>query len=332
MIQKLHQRMKLSKPSRISLDILSTGPGPFTMSYGFDPEPLKASIKTVGLLNPPLLLESRAGHLAIVSGHRRMTALFELGEKEAPARILQEHDISYLDALFINFFDNLATREFNSVEKGMILRRLANYLPANEILSEYMALLSLPRRHSILKTYISFDRDLDETLKFSLARGAISEATATALLELVPDERKAVGSLLLNLKLNMNQQRQLFELLYDISNMNEASVSEILHAKPVLDILSNDSLNRPQKTKTLLTLLRSRRFPRLTRAEEVFRKGIARLRLPKKVSIQAPPYFETEFYRMEISFRNGKELIEVIDHLAHIEELGEIKNPWETSN
>ena len=114
--------------------------------------------------------------------------------------------------------------------------------------------------------------------------------------------------------------------------MNEASVSEILHAKPVLDILSNDSLNRPQKTKTLLTLLRSRRFPRLTRAEEVFRKGIARLRLPKNVSIQAPPYFETEFYRMEISFRNGKELIEVIDRLAHIEELGEIKNPWEASN
>ena len=332
MIDIVHPRLKLPKPSLVSLNGLSTGSGPFTMSYGFDPEPLKASIKTVGLLNPPLLLESRAGHLAIVSGHRRTTALFELGEKEVPARILQEHNISYLDALFINFFDNLATREFNSVEKGMILRRLANYLPANEILSDYMTLLSLPRRQSILETYISFDRDLDETLKFSLARGAISEATATALLELVPDERKAVGSLLLNLNLNMNQQKQLIEVLYDISRMDGTSISEILRAKPILDILSNDSLNRPQKTKALLTLLRSRRFPRLSRAEEVFRKGIARLGLPKKVSIQPPPYFETEFYRMEISFRNGKELKELIDHLASIKELGEIKNPWETSN
>jgi hypothetical protein len=332
MIENVRHRVDLTKPSLVSLDRLSTEPGPFTMSYGFDPEPLKASIRTVGLLNPLLLLESRAGHLAIVSGYRRTAALFELGQKEVPSRILQEHDISYLDALFINFFDNLATREFNCVEKGMFLRRLTKYLPTNEILSGYMTLLRLPRRQSTLESYISFDRDLDETLKQSLAKGAISESTATALLKWGPEERKVVGSLFSNLIFNMNQQRQLVELLYDISRIEGIQVSEILQVKPFLNILSNDWWNRPQKTRALLALLRSRRFPRLSRAEEVFKKGVARLNLPGEVSIQAPPYFESEFYRMEISFRNGKELKEVIDHLACIEELGEIKDPWEASN
>jgi hypothetical protein len=332
MIEKVRHRVDLTKPSLVSLDRLSTEPGPFTMSYGFDPEPLKTSIKTVGLLNPPLLLESGAGHLAVVSGYRRMTALSELGEKEVPSRILHEHDISCLDALFINFFDNLATREFNSVEKGMVLRRLAKYLPAHEILSGYMALLRLPRRQSALENYISFDRDLDEALKHSLAKGAIFESTATALLKLIPEERKVVGSLFSNLIFNMNQQRQLVELLYDISRIEGVQVSEILEAKPFLNILSSDSLNRPQKTRALLGLLKSRRFPTLSRAEEVFKKEVAGLHLPREVGIQAPPYFESEFYRMEVSFRNGKELKEVIDHLAGIEGLEKFRNPWEAGN
>jgi hypothetical protein len=313
----------------VSVDRMDLAPGPFTMSYGFDLQPMKLSIKRAGLLNLPLLLESGAGRLIIVSGYRRIAALLEMDFKHLPARILKEREISSLDVLLINFFDNLATREFNSVEKGMALSRLANHFSAGEILSHYMALLGLPSRQPTLENYISFDRDLDESLKRGLVEGRISEPAAKALLDLMPEERKAVGQLFLDLTFTINQQKQLIELLKDISRTKRTSMADVLQEQRFLDIRSSHSLNGPQKTKSLLALLRLQKFPRLSRAEETFKKEVLRLQLPRHVRVQAPSYFESEFYRMEISFRNGKELKDVIDHLAGVDGLRQLGNPWE---
>jgi hypothetical protein len=304
-------------------------PGPFTMSYGFSVDVMKASLKTGGLMNLPLLLKSEAGDFLIVSGYRRITALLELGYKHIPARLLEEHQISFLDAFLINFYDNLATREFNPVEKGMILGRLADHLTEDQLLDFYMGLLALPPRRSTLANYISFDRDLDEPTKQALAGGTISESTAGALLALPEKERKAVAALFSKVTFNMNQQTQLFELLSDNSRIAGISIAEMLEAKAFLDILATPSMNRPQMARALLALLRARRFPRLTRAEDVFKKRVAKLQLPPGIRIQAPPYFESELYRMEISFRNGQELEAMIDRLGNVDGLREIQDPWE---
>lgn len=317
------------QPSRVSLDKVRAEPGPFTMSYGFSLDLMQASLKAGGLLNPPLLLESGAGGFLIVSGYRRITALLELGYTHIPARILEDHRFSALNAFLINFYDNLATREFNPVEKGMILARLATYLPENQLLGHYMGLLGLAPRRSTLESYIAFDRDLDEPMKQALSAGTISESTATSLLALPTEERAEVTALFSSITFNMNQQRQLIELLVDISRIAGISITEMVRSKPFLDILTSPAMNRPQKARALLALLRSRRFPRLTRAEEVFKKRIAKLKLPRAVRIQAPPSFESEVYCMEISFRNGQELKATIDLLADIEGLREIQDPWE---
>ncbi|MBW2095255.1 MAG: ParB/RepB/Spo0J family partition protein [Deltaproteobacteria bacterium] len=315
--------------TELSAGTVSLGPGPFTMSYGFDLDLMKASLKTGGLLNPPLLLKSGAGDFLIVSGYRRITALLELGHKHLPARILEEDQISFLDALLINFYDNLATREFNPVEKGMVLARLAGYLTEEQLLGDYMGLRRLSPRRSILKNYISFDRDLDEPMKQALAGGTISELTAATLLALPTEERNAVAELFSRLTFNVNQQKQLIELLADNSRITGISLAEMVRTKPFLNILASPSMNRPQKARALLALLRSWRFPRLTRAEKVFKKRVAKLKLPREVRIQPPPYFESEFYRMEISFRNGKELKDLIRQLGNIEGLQELRDPWE---
>jgi len=331
MSQELNHTIDDIRPSRISLDKVHVEPGPFTMSYGFSLDLMKASLKTGGLLNPPLLLESGAGDFLIVSGYRRIIALLELGYRHILARILEEQQISHLDALLINFFDNLATRKFNPVEKGMILARLATYLTEDQLLGHYMGLLGLSPRRSTLESYISFDRNLDDPMKQALSAGTISESTATALLALPTEEREGVTALFSNITFNMNQQKQLIELLLDISRITGVSITEMVRSKPFLDIFASPSMNRPQKARALLALLRSRRFPRLTRAEAVFKKRIAKLELPRAVRIHPSPYFESELYRMEISFRNGEELKATIDCLADVEGLREIQDPWDST-
>ncbi len=315
--------------TEVPVENVTLAPGPFTMSYGFNLDFLKASVEGAGLLNPPILLESGAGDLLIVSGYRRISALVELGRTHFPARVLEANKIHHLDALLINFFDNLATREFNPVEKGMILGRLAEYLSVEQILDFYMSLLGLPPRKSTLENYISFDRVLDEILKRSLLDGTISEATARALLGRSKEERQAMSGLFTKVTFNMNQQKQLLELLTDTSRISGVSIAEMIQSEPFADILDSASMNRPQKARAILLLLRSMRFPRLTRADEVFKKRVAKLHLPQEVQIKASPYFESEFYRMEISFRNGRQLKDLINQLVNIDGLQEMQDPWE---
>ena len=60
-----------------------------------------------------------------------------------------------------------------------------------------------------------------------------------------------------------------------------------------------------------------------------FKNKVLSLGLPKGIRINAPPYFEASHYRLEILFRDGKELIKKIKFLSGIGELKELKNPWE---
>ncbi|MFH1294113.1 MAG: hypothetical protein ABIJ44_08305, partial [Pseudomonadota bacterium] len=78
-----------------------------------------------------------------------------------------------------------------------------------------------------------------------------------------------------------------------------------------------------------LKLLRGRRFPSLVKAEKAFKKKVSSLDLPKSASIHAPPYFEEPHYRLEVLFREGKELRETINRLNLTEGLDKLGDPWE---
>ena len=45
----------------VDLPDIDDSPGPYCMSFGFEPESLIASIKNVGLINPPYLIGNEDG-------------------------------------------------------------------------------------------------------------------------------------------------------------------------------------------------------------------------------------------------------------------------------
>jgi len=132
------------------------------------------------------------------------------------------------------------------------------------------------------------------------------------------------------IKFNFNQQMQFTEYIKDISIKEEKSIAQILLEKKLLKLLEDKKLNNPQKAKHVLNHLRFRCFPRLIDSEKTFKKNISRLNLPKNVRIQHPPFFETPNYRLEILFRNGKELKEKIGFLSNLGHLESVGDPWET--
>ncbi|MBW1787964.1 MAG: ParB N-terminal domain-containing protein [Deltaproteobacteria bacterium] len=105
----------------IDLAAVDLSYGPCCMSFGFDLQPLLNSIREVGLINSPLLYDNGDGGLGVIIGFRRLLALKSMGRGRVDCRIMEQADRDMFGCLLLNLHDNMATRTFNEVEKGMAL-------------------------------------------------------------------------------------------------------------------------------------------------------------------------------------------------------------------
>ncbi len=313
----------------VNITDIDCSPGPYCMSFGFDLKPLIRSINKIGLINNPLVIRNGQGKFTIISGYRRIMAFKSLKSAKVPCKILLESGLSPLECLLINLYENLATRRLNEIEKGMVLNRLARWLPKDEILDHYMGLLELPSHEPTLVFFIRLDRELNEEIKECLVKDYISKRSVGKLLDMEHDSMLRVFRLLSTLNFNFNQQNQLIEYLTDLSYINDTQILTLLDTYRIERISSDPKLNNPQKAKAILRFLRAKRYPSLVNAEETFKKKISSLRLPEGVIIEAPEYFEASHYSLKIIYKDGKELAEKIEDLVHTKGLTDLCDPWE---
>lgn len=319
-----------SPPIRsVGLKDVDITPGPFCMSFGFDPHPLIQSIKTVGLVNPPVVIEGRHGRRIVINGYRRIQTMKSLNQDIIPCRVFSGSELSPIQCLLLSLYDNLATRKLNEVEKGMVLSRLASYLPRIEILTHYMPLLDLPSHESTFLLFRDIEEVLDKEIKEYIVQGLLSLQAIKMLLDLDHDARSCLSQLVVKLKFNINQQIQLIDYILDLSHISDKSISEFLENHPLQSICADTSMNNPQKARAVLHLLRSERFPTLVEAEKAFNKNVSSLNLPKGAKISHSRFFEAPDYRLEILFREGRELKRKLERLCSTRGIEDLKNPWE---
>jgi hypothetical protein len=321
--------MEFRKGKGVWLDLekMAENPGPYTMSYGFNLDSLRESISRVGLMNPPLVARNQQGSFDIVSGYRRILAMKALGESKTLCEDVTSVLPSPFERFRANFYENLATRSFNDIEKALILHQLRGHLGAEEILASFMPLLSLPSHEGTLKSYLEL-LDLEENIKKAIAQEEISIKTGKALVEMEKDSRHTLFHWIFILKLNFNQQLKLIEYVRDITIREELSIPKLLSDGSFLEILEGPRLNTPQKAKAVLETLRVRRYPRLAEAQHAVEHAVSEIPMPPGASIQYDPYMEDPCYRLEIKFAYGKDLKITIEKLHALHELETIPELW----
>lgn len=314
-------------PIQMDLNEIDERPGPYTMSFAFDLNRFIQSIKDIGLINPPFVKKSRGGRMDVVMGYRRIMALKSIGWKRAPVFDLTHSGIPTKELFLCNLHENLVTRSFNYVERGMILKRLTSYFSDQEIHDSYLPLLGVSSSWEM--DLILRLEELDKDIKGAVAQNKISLKVTRFLLEMDDESRSSIFMLISSLNLNLNQQMQLIEYMNDISIRDEQNIRVILSHESFIKIQENNNLNNPQKTKKLFALLHTKRYPHLTQTEETFKKMIAEMNLPNRVRIVHPPYFEAPDYKMEILFKGGQELKMSINKIAKIDKLKDLSDPWD---
>jgi len=315
-----------STPLQVEISDIDLSPGPFCMSFNFDLEPLKASIDKFAVLNPPYLLRDSNGNLIVVAGYRRLLAVMELGWPDIVCQILPDNFPPF-EALLLNLNDNVIHRHLNSIEKGMVLRRLTRFLKTEEIVANFMPILGIPSKRETLGLFLGLE-ELEETIKVSLAMERVSVRVAGLMGSLDRDDRLRINDLFTSLKWSFNKQWETTQWIIEIASREERSIKEVVDEGEIIEILDNDRMNDPQKVKALVKILKTRRFPSLFEAEKLFKKGLSKLHLPSGVKIIPPPFFEGIDYKLEIVFTKGEELKGKLEELSHISKLEKITDFW----
>ena len=306
-------------------------PGPYTMSFGFEIGPLRESIKEIGLVHPPCIATEGEGTTQIVTGYRRILALKQLGWSKVVCEDISSLLPAPLERLLFAFYDNLASRVFNPIEKAMILKNLDPFISKEDIIQRVMPLLSLPCHEGTMNFYRNLAL-MKHEFKQSVAKGLLSLNAVKSLLSLEPESAECAFRCISEFTLNFNQQIQFIDIMTDISDIEGRSFSRILEGDPVRSVLENRHLNKPQKAKKLIEELRARRYPRLKRAEKRFQESLEGLSLPEGTRIDHPTYFEAPGYRLEVRFRNGENLMEKLRQLTQASGLREFRDPLDSDD
>ena len=326
-------RLKIADilPQQINLNQIDDSSGPYSMSYGFNPGPLAASISRIGLINSPILAREGKGgaedEFVVVSGFRRIRVLKKLNWTKAPCRVLPEVT-SPLKCLLLNLYENLPVRNFNAVEMGMALTRLAELLPKEEVVKDFMPLFDLPSHEETLHLFMRIETTLETQAKDLVARGSLSLQAAKLLLEMDSAARQKICRYFSTIKFNKNQQAQFMDFVNDLSHIEDNPISGLLDEPDLTEIRHNERMNSPQKARALIKLLRARRLPHLVKTEKRFRHMVENLALPAGCQITPPPYFEGPNYKLEIFFKEGKDLRDNLVLLGKKEGLAELEDPW----
>ncbi len=323
---RMENRLPETVTSKIAISEIDLEPGPFCMSFNFSLEQLKSSIERFGVLNAPYVIKGLDSQYTVVTGYRRLLAVRELDWTEVLCHVLAA-DFSPLEALLLNFYDNIVHREMNEIEKAMVLERLNTYLKQEALMNEFMPMLGLSANRHNLDILLQIPK-LEEQIRMSIATQRISLRVAGLMMTLDSGDRLKVNELFTGLKVSFNQQWEVIQWIVEIASREGRPPKEVLEDDALTEIMNNSKMSNPIKSKMIVNVLKKRRFPSLVKAESAFKKGVSSLSLPQGLKIIPPPFFEGKMYRLEIGFSQGDELKEKVERLFRQPGLEQITDFW----
>ncbi|MCP4346950.1 MAG: ParB N-terminal domain-containing protein [Desulfobacterales bacterium] len=280
---------------------------------------LTDSIKNVGLLNPPLLIE-KSETFRIISGFRRTEACKKLGWSDIQAWVA-DPDTEKLECVKCAVTDNALQRPLNLIETSRSLKMLSDFFKDYKELARTASELGLPGNLSVIKKVENLCL-LPLPIQNAILSDTIPLTIALELEQLEKNTAIAFAKLFDDLKPSLNKQREIIILVKEIAAREDTSVAEILQETCLQEISGNHELNRNQKTGKIRSYLKKRRFPSITNAEEKFGKLVQELKLGNNANIIPPSNFEGTLYSLNLHFANLEDLEK---HWTTIEKM--IKNP-----
>jgi len=315
----------------IELNSINFSDDEFLISYPLKYDNVKESIEKIGLINPPILYVGdaymrplRLNKFKIVSGFKRVFALRDLNRKKISCFIIS-NNYTAIELLQLLIFDNSLIRQFNPIEKSIIINKLSKYVSRDTIINKYFKHLGLEPSKKLYALYESLI-SLEDDIKLAIANNELSERSGANLLGFSKKDRLALFDFLVQLKPSVSKQNEIIELVFEISKRENISVKNIIRSGEIDRIFSNQKLSIIQKLERVREYLKKRRFPQLTKLEEEFESLKKRIGISQDMKFYPPAFFEGNNYEMHLSFSKISQLKKQITILNKMMNSEELKN------
>jgi ParB family transcriptional regulator, chromosome partitioning protein len=296
----------------------------FRITAGNNIGDLMDSIKCLGLLNLPVLLEKESGY-TIISGFRRVQACRRLNWRQLSARVLPS-DTDRFACVTIAVADNAFQRPLDIIEKSKCINMLSGFCKDVDAMAEVLPKLGLFEHPAMIKK-IKMVYDMPESLQNSILSNTIALATALALAELSKADARGFIRLFDALSMSLNKQREILTMVQEIAIREDKSITQVLGTPHLKNILEDKDLDKNQKARNIRTYLKQRRFPAVTAAEQSFRRHLKKLNLGKGMELIPPANFEGSTYTLKLTFNHLNELkilkntLEVFTENPHLKKI-----------
>jgi len=273
-----------------------------------DIDDLMSSIGRVGLLHPPILLKKENTYYQIVTGHRRLRAAEQATDKSSPTCLLLPSKTSAAETFAVALEDGCASRPMTVMEQAIFLQKALAHLDEEEVVERFLPVMGLEPSRYHVQNLLPLAQ-LEEPLAYALHQGALNESVARELVALPFTDRLALFETIDLLQLSFSNQKKLTAACRELARRDNSSILAILSAPDIQSILNHQDANPPQKTSNLMAALTAKRYPRLTEAEDAFRRFADSLKLPQNATISHAPAFEKDTITIAVSFKDKDDLL-----------------------
>lgn len=307
------------KYTEISIkDILLSGKGfdDYLVSFPLANPSVAASVRKIGIINPPVLAAAAKGKYKIVCGYKKIAAAKKLGKKKITAKVFDRGELNDKTALLTAITENAVSRGLNAVEISLAIHKLQKLsVPIDETI---LKLLDIPI-HLVLE-YAGL-RQLETNIKEAVVEGILTPAHAFLLAKLGRDDRKTLGGLLVRgIRANINETKEIVQYLDDLKIIfSKRKMSDVLALEGLKKILANDELNPREKVDRLRDALKRLRYPLISEKEDGFRQKLKDAGLPNNVLVSHAKYFEGNELKIECKFKTAEELKSILAKISEKE-------------
>jgi ParB family chromosome partitioning protein len=294
-----------ARTDTVSLTDIDTQDTTYRITTRSQLEDLLDTIPSLGLLHPPVLIESASGY-SVVCGFGRIAACRQLGWKSLSARIHAANQNRFQLAR-LAIADNSLQRPLNLIETSRALNLLVDTSPDRQQLEKAARELGLPVNPSVAAKIRQLCR-LAIPIQQGILSDTINLAMALELGDMDAKDAETLVALFSGLKLGLNKQRELLLLATEIARREDISVQQLIDEQAFQDILQKADLDRAIRRQQIRSLLRKRRYPAISEAETNYQKQVRQLKLGKQIQLFPPRDFEGTTYAMTLYFKNHQDL------------------------
>lgn len=297
----------------------------FKISSDNDIATLAASIKSIGMINMPLVKRVIENQLkdkyVVISGFKRIQAIKSIGITQILV-VVMESDNKLCSCLAIA--DNAFQRPLNIIEQMRGIRLLKRFIFADQEIIENSPQIFNFKMNANLINMFSDIAQMPESVHRLIQNDRLAVNCAVKFKHYGYNDNsiEAFAALFSKIKASLSKQKEIITTIHEIAARDNLSIIDLIESDELKQILDNDENDDNRKGNLIRSALFNRRYPNLSKAKEQFTEKIKKLHsqgnLRSDIKLEPPVDFEGQDYTVSFKASNLKEFRDKIENLKAV--------------